>query len=68
MNKFDGLTVVKKDVNQDAVRGLEYLHKHEKGIGNLHYSKTLLLVSIYTFSSQRYQARKHSFGTKELII
>ncbi|XP_019856093.1 PREDICTED: uncharacterized protein LOC109584702 isoform X2 [Amphimedon queenslandica] len=26
-NKFDGLTVVKKDVNQDAVRGLEYLHE-----------------------------------------
>ncbi|XP_011408729.1 PREDICTED: serine/threonine-protein kinase/endoribonuclease IRE1-like [Amphimedon queenslandica] len=27
MNKFNGLTVVKKDVNQDAVRGLEYLHE-----------------------------------------
>ncbi|XP_019858345.1 PREDICTED: serine/threonine-protein kinase ppk4-like [Amphimedon queenslandica] len=27
MDKFDGLTVVKKNVNQDAVKGLEYLHE-----------------------------------------
>ena len=35
MNKFDGLTVVKKEIIRDAVKGLEYLHLREKSIGML---------------------------------